>query len=205
MPRPGNREKILTACMKMAGAKGCRFTIDDIEEASGLSRRTIYRYFPGKEDILIALLDETFLEIQSKQKDIYEAPGLSLPEKLWRLLTIKCSAEDFIHPESLYLYEKYHPRVYRYFQESYRREWSRVEEVLRLGMERGIFRHYSVELVIKLIQGGMQQLCQGDFLERNHFLYQQGLKQLASIVLRALCVYPEELPYSLREEPLSLF
>ena len=72
MPRAGNREKILSACMKMAGAKGCRFTMDDIEEASGLSRRTIYRYFPGKEEILIALLDETFLDIQEKQREILQ-------------------------------------------------------------------------------------------------------------------------------------
>lgn len=202
MPRAGNREKILSACMKMAGAKGCRFTMDDIEEASGLSRRTIYRYFPGKEEILIALLDETFLDIQEKQRKIFEAAGLSLPEKLWRLLTVKSNTEEFIHPESLYLYEKYSPRVYRCFQESYQREWSRVVEVLRQGMETGVFHHYSIELVISQLQSGMQKLCQGDFLNRNHFLYQQGLRQLAGLTLRGLCVRPEDLPCALKEGAL---
>lgn len=183
MSRSDNRQRILDACLIEAGEKGCRFTIDDIQARLKMSRRTIYRYFSSKEEMLIALLEQVFRDIHTRQTEIYEDPALKTPEKLLALLTVKAPQEDLIHPENLYEYEKYYPSVYAHFQLSYEREWFYVEEVLRQGIAEGVFRPCCVELVRLMLQNSMQLLSRGNFLERNGLKYQAALHQIADIIL----------------------
>lgn len=52
-----HREKILSAAQELFGTKGyLQTTIDDISCAAGYSRRTIYAYYSGKDDLLHAII-----------------------------------------------------------------------------------------------------------------------------------------------------
>jgi AcrR family transcriptional regulator len=50
---PATRERILEGALQAMGRVGLRrFTMNDVSERSGLSRGTVYRYFPTKDDLL---------------------------------------------------------------------------------------------------------------------------------------------------------
>ncbi|MFO0547196.1 MAG: TetR family transcriptional regulator [Polyangiaceae bacterium] len=54
---PGSGEKILRAATREAETFGLRrFTVDDVARRLGISRVTIYRYFPKKEQLVEAVL-----------------------------------------------------------------------------------------------------------------------------------------------------
>lgn len=186
MPKKDNRQKILDTCLYIAGVHGCRFTIDDIQNELQISRRTIYRYFSSKEEILIALIEQVGEEVHTRQREIYDDPTLSTVEKLQEILTVKTREEDLISPEKLYEYEKYYPHVYDYFMKGYEREWFLVEKIIQQGIDEGVFREYSVELIKLMIQNGMQILCKGDFLDRNDIKYHTALRQMVNIVLQGI-------------------
>src|SRR5579862_1381394 len=50
---PATRERILEGALLAMGRVGLRrLTMSDVSERAGLSRGTVYRYFPTKEDLL---------------------------------------------------------------------------------------------------------------------------------------------------------
>jgi AcrR family transcriptional regulator len=53
---PETRDRILEGALQALGRVGTRrLTMSDVSERAGLSRGTVYRYFPTKEDLLAFL------------------------------------------------------------------------------------------------------------------------------------------------------
>ncbi len=70
-----HRENILAAAEELFSNKGfATATMDDISDSSGYSRRTIYSYFTGKEDILQHIVLKGLLSLQS---DLMQALAFS--------------------------------------------------------------------------------------------------------------------------------
>jgi AcrR family transcriptional regulator len=60
-----NRERILRAARKLIGRKGVRaITLDDVAAEAGVGRATLFRRFPDRAALLLALLDEHERELQ---------------------------------------------------------------------------------------------------------------------------------------------
>ena len=81
-PADAASEKILAAAVNQAEEFGLRrFTIDDVARRVGVSRVTIYRYFPRKDQLVEAVL---LRELRKFLKDIDEAvaPYDTLEERL---------------------------------------------------------------------------------------------------------------------------
>jgi AcrR family transcriptional regulator len=56
--KAGTRDALLDAAEKLLGVLGYRkLSVDDVAQAAGLSRRTFYLHFAGKEDATLAVLD----------------------------------------------------------------------------------------------------------------------------------------------------
>jgi AcrR family transcriptional regulator len=64
--RPETAERILDAAFERVGDVGlARTTMEDVARQAGLARQTLYRYFPSKDQLIIALVlreEQTFIE-----------------------------------------------------------------------------------------------------------------------------------------------
>ncbi|HEX2031985.1 MAG TPA: TetR family transcriptional regulator [Actinomycetota bacterium] len=64
--RTHTRARILEAAFRAVSTFGLsRFTMDDVARSAAVSRQTVYRYFPSRDDLILALVEreeETFLE-----------------------------------------------------------------------------------------------------------------------------------------------
>ena len=107
-------------------------------------------------------------------------------EKLFRCLTLRLPHEDEIDLRKIYEVEQYYPEVYAYFMGVYERGWELTEELLRRGMDEGVFRRENVELVRSLLESGLKMLYQGDFLQRTGLAYHDALVQTVDIILRGI-------------------
>ena len=183
MARRDIRKTILDYSMQYLEAYGCKFSVDDMMKELNMSKRTFYRYFESKELLLIALIDALTEEVQQTMKLHAADETLSTAEKLFRVLTIETNFEKLISYRHIAELEKYYPQVYQYLMSRYEFDWGVVEDLLLRGMEEGIYKSQSTDLVKTLLQNGMQMLCRGDFLERNGLTYQEALHQTVEIIL----------------------
>jgi AcrR family transcriptional regulator len=72
------RERILAAVAEVCSASGyVAMSVEDIVVTSGVSRRTFYDNFSGKEDVYLAAYDEVVNQLMARVSDAYnEADGL---------------------------------------------------------------------------------------------------------------------------------
>jgi AcrR family transcriptional regulator len=58
MTPTGTRDLILDAAERLIGALGySKTTMDDVAKAAGIGKRTIYVYFPSKEEVILCTID----------------------------------------------------------------------------------------------------------------------------------------------------
>jgi AcrR family transcriptional regulator len=63
-------------------------TVDDVAKEARLSRRTIYTYFPSKEELGLASIERVVLSVQAQMKHELVGSGDAL-ERLRRMLTVR--------------------------------------------------------------------------------------------------------------------
>lgn len=69
-PSPDTRERILEAAIEVFAGKGYHDTrVDDIVSASQTSKGAIYFYFPGKQQIFLALVDKFAALLEARLTD----------------------------------------------------------------------------------------------------------------------------------------
>jgi len=60
LPRLARRRQLLDAAMEVFVARGYHAAaMDEIAERAGVSKPVLYQHFPGKQELYLALLDES--------------------------------------------------------------------------------------------------------------------------------------------------
>ena len=74
--KTSTRDALLDAVDKLLGALGSRkLTVDDVAQAAGLSRRTFYLHFAGKEEATLAVLDRDIDRLVEGLRGLAREPG----------------------------------------------------------------------------------------------------------------------------------
>ena len=81
------RESFLDATQRLIQTKGYEaMSIQDVIDDVGISKGSFYYYFDSKEEVLQALIDRTADWVRAHLAPHVEAPDVSAPDKLQRLL-----------------------------------------------------------------------------------------------------------------------
>lgn len=69
-----NRERVIEAARSCFATQGLDAQMDDIARCAGVGVGTIYRHFPAKEDLLAALANEHFADLERFAREALEEP-----------------------------------------------------------------------------------------------------------------------------------
>lgn len=84
---PSTRDAILDAADRIMSRWGFRkMTMDDLAREAGVSRRTIYMYFKGKEDVGLSSIGRVVEQVHAELENLLKTP-LPPEERLRRMLT----------------------------------------------------------------------------------------------------------------------
>lgn len=136
--RTDTREAILDAADGLMQRFGFRkMTMDDIAREAGISKRTIYTYFPSKEEVGLSSIARVVEHAQATMREAADQSG-SAAERLQEMLVgrvmarIECVGE---YRQSLdELFEAVRPTYMERRKEAFRLEVSLIEGVIREGV-----------------------------------------------------------------------
>ena len=132
-----NREKIIAAAARLIVSKGVADTsLADIARETGISKGTLYYYYPNKGDLIFDISERHLHRLTGKLFDWLERSGKdATPERVLRMtyeIVLKSSTKGIIH---LYLIQEAlanHPPL----RDRFRQEYPRWVDMIRSGLDR---------------------------------------------------------------------
>ena len=104
--------KIVNATIDIFREKGVKFTMDDLANRLGVSKRTLYENIDSKETLLNLLVDEVFDSVTEKGKEVINDDSIGDLEKLKGVLTILPTSYDTIDYTKIHEVKKFYPKIY---------------------------------------------------------------------------------------------
>jgi AcrR family transcriptional regulator len=145
--RPGELVAAALACFAERGFAATR--LDDIAAKAGVSKGTVYLYFPSKEELFKTVIRESLLPNIAQVETLLDRPDMPAAEQLRRLLEFMtgrmASSPVGIIPKLIITEAGNFPDVARFYLDNVvKRGFAVVGRVLTRGIERGEFRAVDV-------------------------------------------------------------
>src|SRR6266478_929269 len=160
--RDPNRQRIVDAARVHFFSHGFRsVTMDDLAEVLGISKKTLYAHFPGKIDMLEAVLADKFASVEATMKKTTCAHRHNFPATLHELLAGTQRELDEIKPPFVRDMRQKAPHVFKVVE---RRRATLIEryfgklfiEGQRAGMVRkDVPARLIIEILLAMVQAIM--------------------------------------------------
>ena len=177
------RMRIMTSAMEEMNEQGTKFTMNQLAMRLGMSKRTLYEHFESKEVLIEAIVDAVILDLKQQRQEIVDNDSLGVREKLIAMLSVR--PKVFPHTEDrvkLDLKRQY-PGLWKRAHESTEDQWNMIDDVLRDGINQGLFRPVFVPVLRKILQGSVNAIADADFLYSHRKSFQDMIGHIIDVVL----------------------
>src|SRR5215510_5267651 len=184
--RDPNRQRIVDAARVHFFSHGFRsVTMDDLAEELGISKKTLYAYFPGKFDLLEAVLADKLTDVEATLKEVTRAHPDDFPATLRQLLAGTQRELDEIKPPLVRDMRQKAPDVFRLVE---RRRAALIQRYMgkffingqRLGMVR---KDVPAKLIIEILLAMVQSIMNPPKMEELGMMPKEGYTGILKIVL----------------------
>jgi AcrR family transcriptional regulator len=180
------RQRIVEAARAHFFSHGFRsVTMDDLAEELGISKKTLYAHFPGKFDLLEAVLADKFAGVEATLREVTRAHPHDFPATLHELLAGTQRELDEIKPPFVRDMRQKAPQVFKVVE---RRRAALIQrhfgklfvEGQRAGMVR---KDVPAKLMIEILLAIVQSIMNPPKMEELGMMPKEGFAAILKIVL----------------------
>jgi AcrR family transcriptional regulator len=167
--KPAVERSILESAYALFLEKGYRHTtMDDIAQSLSMSKKTLYKYYPGKLELLSASFEILKTKLTAKVEAILENKYIPFPLKLKSTLTVVATHLAPINPELFEDLREYAPEIWEelriYINES---AYIRFQKLISQGVAQGLVNpRINVSLMVMLYASAIQSLLDPKFINQ---------------------------------------
>lgn len=169
-----------------------KVTMNEIAEDLGMSKKTLYQYFPGKEDLLAEVVSSLHEETATAIEALVNDSATDFVQKLHGALDILSAFHSKMTPYFLADMEKHAPEVCKVTND-FKRDRIRniMSKLIEEGIRKGVFRDdIDQEMIVLIYAGALQHLLRPDTFNRLGLSVSQIHKTIGSVVVEGI-VKPE--------------
>ena len=178
------RERIIEAGRERFFAKGfSKVTMDELVNQLGISKKTMYKYFPSKDDLVESISEWQRIRIMSKVKEIVNSE-LDFIEKIHNLWAFIGESYSRISKQYYEDMRRFRPDLWKRI-ESFRDEhvMESARKLVDQGIKRGVFRDdVNKEILALVYVSAVQGILNPDVLTQHSFSAQEALNEILRIV-----------------------
>jgi AcrR family transcriptional regulator len=160
-------------------------TMDDLAEELGISKKTLYAHFPGKIDLLQAVLADKFASVEAKLKEVTRAHPRDFPATLHELLAGTQRELDEIKPPFVRDMRQKAPQVFKVVERRRAALIGRYFGKLFIdGQRAGMVRKdVPAKLMIEILLAMVQAIMNPPKMEELGMMPKEGFSGILKIVL----------------------
>ncbi len=154
-------------------------TMDDLAHELGMSKKTLYLHFPGKDAIITTIIAEIGLTIRHELETVLNQPKLSFAQKLRTIVDIVVPQLSLLTPAILRELQRYAPKIYGMLDELRQKNIPAIfGRLFRSGVSEGALRpeidpDFAAQFWLQAIRG----LVHPDTLAVTHLSPRQTLEK----------------------------
>ena len=134
------------------------FTMDDLANGLGMSKKTLYEYFPSKNDLVEACLDYA-LEMSCTNVTTFVQGEGSVIENVYRNQKKVLEIFNINSDRPILELQKYYPKTYKRMESEFAKTDALfVDKLLEKGWEEGLFRKDINVAFYKIFYSNVQRL-----------------------------------------------
>lgn len=116
-----------------------RFTLDELAKTLGISKKTIYKYFGNKEDLVHQGLEHLFERIKNDMLKVLEREEDPI-SGIIKIYGVGLEYLKDFRPSFIFGLKKYYPKAYRAFEDFHNKVLSHVRTLLIAAKTKGMLR-----------------------------------------------------------------
>lgn len=146
-----------------------RTTMDDVASEMRMSKKTIYKFFPSKEDLILGIAKLFMNKIKTKILAALDTDKNAI-EKLSELIQVLASASHRISPRMMDEMRRHFPSLWDEV-EKFRTEmmFANVTRVIEQGKKEGLFKDYPTVIIMHMLVGSVRTVVNPEFILNNNF------------------------------------
>ena len=171
--------KIVNATINIFKEKGVKFTMDDLANNLGVSKRTLYENIDSKETLLNLLVDDIFDSITEKGKEILNDATIDNLEKLKRIFTLLPTSYDAID------YTKIHEvKIMNRLDLA----WEHTNILVKKCIDEGLIKKVNIYLMKSVLIGSIRIILEDNNLRKEKIDYSETMKNIVDIMFDGLTI-----------------
>ncbi|MDR9787816.1 MAG: TetR/AcrR family transcriptional regulator [Peptococcaceae bacterium MAG4] len=177
------RERVSHAFRDMALERGfSRVTVDELAARCGISKRTIYRYFKSKEEMVVTVMEEFMSQIEQEMVAALNSSTGSV-EKLSAAIHAVLRNMKRINVPFLYDLEKNYPHLWERVEQFRARKIQQAFEQIFAGDQRGHLKDIEPVIFTTALLAAIRSVVNPRFIMEQNLSPEKTIQSLFEIFL----------------------
>ena len=158
-------------------------TMDDVASELGMSKKTIYKFFPSKDDLVMAIAKHFMNGMKNKIVPALKSDKNAI-EKLAELISILAKASEKISPKRMDEIRKYFPNLWNEI-DKFRTQmmFGNITKVIDQGKSEGLFIDYPTTIIMNILVASIRNIVNPDFILNNNFSIIEAARYAFRIII----------------------
>lgn len=183
------RNDIILSTIEVFNDRGVTFTMSDVATNIHISKKTIYKEFDTKEELLDTVVDYIFDNIKVKEEQIMNDKSLSTVDKLRKILGAMPENYRDIDFQNVYPFLEKFPDVYRKVQYRLATGWENTISLIEQGKREGAVRkNVDIRFIKVMLEASIEKVLSDDMLSRTGINYVDALDQIVDILVNGMLI-----------------
>jgi AcrR family transcriptional regulator len=158
-------------------------TMDEVASELRMSKKTIYKFFPSKEDLVMAIAKHFMNKMKNKILPALNSDKNAI-EKLGELITILAGASEKISTKRMEEMKRHFPSLWNEF-DKFRTEmmFGNITKVINQGKKEGLFLDYPTSIIMNMLVASVRTIVNPDFILNNNFSIIEAARYAFKIII----------------------
>lgn len=161
-------------------------TMDEIASELRMSKKTIYKFFPSKDDLVKAIAKFFMNRMKSKIVPALQSDKNAI-EKLGDLINILAKASEKISAVRMEELKRHYPNIWNDI-ENFRTEmmFGNITKVIDQGKKEGLFVDYPTNIIMNVLVASVRSIVNPDFIMNNNYSIIEAARYAFKIVISGI-------------------
>lgn|SRR5574338_73697 len=158
-------------------------TMDEIATELRMSKKTIYKFFPSKDDLVMAIANNFMKGMKSKIVPALSSEKNAI-EKLEELIKILAKGSEKITIQRMEEIRRYYPNLWDEI-DKFRTQmmFGNITKVIDQGKKEGLFIDYPTNIVMNVLVASVRNVVNPEFILNNNFSIIEAARYAFKIII----------------------